>query len=202
MSRTLLVAAVCSMILASSAAHASVQLTQADLLGMAAIPTAGFSGSGILTANPTYGDLQPGMTGDAGATGELNPFVGGAGVTVYYALNAVDLAAFNASLNAGDTFALTGHNDNNQNWALGIWYETAAGIVEDFATLAAGTSGGLSLANLPDTVLGAGVAVRNTIGFADVFHASFSVPEASTIAVWSVLSMAGLGVAYKKRRAN
>lgn len=206
MSRAFLVAAFCSIILSSSAANASIQFSQADLLGMQAIPVAGFSGSGVLTAAPLYGDGQPAMTGVAGATGNLNPnappFGGGPGVTVYYALSAADLIAFNALLVAGDTLTMIGHNDNNQNWALGIWYDAGAGIVSDFQTIVPGNSAGLQLTNLPGSVLGAGVAIRNVIGAADDFHASYSVPEASTIAVWSVLSLAGLGVAYKKRRAN
>lgn len=202
MSRISLVAALCSIVVASSVANASIQFSQADLLGMTInLPlSVGYSaggGTGILTPNPpgVYQDGVTPMSGVAGAVGSLNP-----GATAYYGLDVASLAALNAAISGGgETLGAVGHNDNNQTWNIGIWYQDASGVYTSFATLSPTQSGGVSLA-LPTSVLAAGVAVNSTITQPDVYHASWNVPEASTIAIWSVLSLAGLGVAYKKRK--
>lgn len=201
MSRMSLFAAICSIIVSSSVANASIQFSQADLLGMQVdlVDSVGYGaggGTGILTPG-WYEDGVTPMQGSAGATGRLK-----AGGTAYYALNAGSLAAFNVAIaGGGQVLTAIGNNDNNQTWNVGIWYKTVSGIFTDFVSLTPTQSGGVSLA-LPNSVLAAGVAVRSSLSQPDEYHASWGVPEASTIAVWSVLSLAGLGVACKKRLAH
>lgn len=210
MSRTGLIAAICGVMMASSVAHASLYFSPADFQSMTATPTTGFTGSGVMTAAPNFGDGQTNMTGFYGATGNLNPNFGGVGVTVYYAVNASSLSSLNTQLGTNsDTLNTVAHNDNNQPWAIGIWYQTAAGLFEVFETIAPKNGNPVPPSWTDDlsilipantTLLGAGVAVRSVIGTnSDDFHASFSVPEASTIAVWSMLSFIGAGIAYRKR---
>lgn len=193
--------AVVALICFASSATASVHFSQADLLGMTVDSSAGFTGTGTLTANPTYGDLQPGMSGIAGATGNLNPFTAGGTAYVFYKLSAAALASFNTAIAGGTTLSMVAHNDNNQRWDVGIWYDAGAGKVTSFASLAAGTSSGVSLAVAP-VVTAAGVFVRNILAptAADDFHASWSIPEPGTVFVWAGLMGIG-GLVFKKRRS-
>lgn len=208
MSRSSLIAALCSIFVASSMAHASIQFSQADLLGMTVNLglSSGYNagnGTGILFRSPTgkYEDGVPfvppagTMSGVAGAIGNLFP-----GGTAYYSLDPADLVAFNGAISGGgETLTSVGYNDNNQSWNIGIWYRVGLAIFTDVVSLVPGQGGGLSLA-LPTSVDDAGVFVNSGLSQPDDYHASWAVPEASTIAVWSVLSLAGLGVAYKKRK--
>lgn len=183
------IAATCGAAFAVCAtANASISFSQAELLGMKidAVDSVGYSagfGTGILTANPTYEDGATPMQGTAGATGGLS-----AGGVAYYSLSLLDLAAFNAAISSGtETLAVSGANDNNQTWDVGIWYKDLGGTIwTDFVTLVPGTAGGLSLA-LPIAVLDAGVAVRSGLSQPDNYHASWSVPEPTTVVVWAGL---------------
>jgi hypothetical protein len=196
-----LIAVACSLSLCFAATgSASITFTQGQLLGMtinvadSTFYAAG-NGTGILTPAPTYQDGVTPMTGLAGAIGNLNP-VGGT-ATAFYSLSAADLGAFNTAISGGgETLDVVGFNDNNQTWAVGIWYKTAAGIVTDFETIAPGTGGATSLA-LPTSVLDAGVAVRSVITQPDDYHASWGVPEPTTIAVWA--GLIGIGALVGRR---
>jgi hypothetical protein len=190
MSRSkILTAAICGAALfVCASANASVSFSQAELLGMKIdlADSVGYSagfGTGILTANPTYEDGATPMQGQAGATGGL-----ASGGVAYYSLSLLDLAAFNVAISSGtETLAVSGANDNNQTWDVGIWYkDTLGSIFTDFVTLVPGAAGGLSLA-LPAAVLDAGVAVRSGLSQPDNYHASWSVPEPTTIVVWTGL---------------
>ncbi len=187
----------------AATANASINFTKAELLGMSISGnsfgyTAGL-GTGILTPNPTFEDGVIPMSGAAGAIGNLNP-VASSGATAYYGLSAADLVVFNTAISGGgETLRLIGYNDNNQTWDVGIWYETAMGITTAFATLAPTGSSVLSLA-LPSSVLSAGVAVRSVLTQPDDYHASWSVPEPMTLAVWTGLFGIGALVAHRRQR--
>ena len=202
--KNFLAATLCGLVLSfATVANASVCFSQAELLGMTinVVNSNGFTGSGLLTANPTYGDGQPGMSGEAGATGDLNPFIPGGVAVAYYGLNAADLALFNLAVAGGETLQMIGYNDNNQPWELGIWYQIGLVISEDSAVTAAGASAGLSLP-VPGAVVAAGVYVRNVLSpvSADNFHASFScVPEPTSFLVWGAFALAGIAGLRRNR---
>lgn len=202
MKRSVLCIAVCAFLAIVASASASVQFSQTELTGMSAVDFNGFTTlyPGLF-ASPDYGDGQPAMSGVAGATGDLNPFIPGGTAYVRYGLNAADLAAFNIAISSGtETLDMVGFNDNNQIWEIGIWYD-AGGIVEDSATISAAGSSTFSLA-MPAAVSAAGVFVRNVLSptAGDNFHASFSpVPEPMTIAVWAGLFAIG-AISIRRRQ--
>lgn len=191
-------------VLASVPVSASVHFSASDLLGMTidagkSIGYAAGNGSGILTVSPAYEDGVTPMSGLAGAIGNLNNTLF-PGATAFYSLAPADLIAFNVAISSGtETLKMVGHNDNNQGWSVGIWYETLlGGITTDFVALApSGGTGALSLA-MPSTVIAAGVAVSSSLTQPDDYHASWSIPEPATIAVWTGLGAIGLLV-YRRR---
>lgn len=206
MKKVFLTAAIAVAVCMSSVAQAAIYFSQAQLLNMTidlgnSIGYNAGNGTGILTGNPpgVYEDGVTPMSGQAGAIGNLNN-VQFPGATAYYALNQNDLNTFNAAISGGgETLSAVGFNDNNQSWLLGIWYETAAGIVDAFTSpLAPGASGGVSLA-LPNSVLAAGVAVRSNLTQPDDYHASWGVPEPTSILVWGALGIVSLAAGRRSR---
>lgn len=207
MKKVLLVAAVVAMVCIGSVAQAAIHtFNQSQLVSMNFDPVAniGFTpltAAGLIVAAPNYTD-NIGMTGVAGATGEIDPNLVNAGIA--YTLEGAGLAAFNASTTGGDTLALGVYNDNNQLWEIGIWvWETGAvGPITAGATVNPfGGSATVSLVLPAGDLVRAGVYVRSTITQPDRFHASFSpVPEATTILVWSVLGT--MGLTFSGRRRN
>lgn len=202
--KVIFVAGLVALLGAPQAFGGILSVTQAELLGMVIDSEFAKStiGADALTPGPGAGAFDDGagdtdvMSGVAGS----NEFLGNGGF-VYYTLNAVDLAAFNAASAGGDTFRAIGFNDNNNdNWELGIWYRETSGspIVEASALVDAGVGQGFSLV-IPDTVDAIGVFVRSG-GITDQFHASWIAPEPGAIAIWSMLAAVGF-VGVRRRRA-
>lgn len=186
------------------------------------------TGAGLTTDdNYNYGSPIRTMTGLAGAVGNLDPLLAAAegipasltglgySATAFYGLGAPELAALNAAILGGESvLEAMGWNDNDDDWIVGIWavdntwpFGGAGSGTLDGLYLADGTGGSLSIdfdsiGVPPNTLVAAGVFIAlpsDPLRGTDTFHASFGVPEPTTVIVWSALGTIGF-LAYRRRQ--
>jgi hypothetical protein len=210
MLKRLLIAAAVMVAGVQSTNASIISFSQADYLSMSsAFSGAGgsYNGSGVagtlMTPGPGVGAYaQAGATPDssymsglAGSNENLNE----GGRLTYYA-SAGTLAALNAAISGGATsLRIIGWNDNfNDNWVLGLWIDDGSGPVEVSSMISAGGSAVFSL-GLSGPLTGAGVFVDGAfVSGGDKFHASWSIPEPGSLAVWGLIG--GLGLVCGRRR--
>lgn len=190
-------------VVANSASASIITFSQADLVAMSVYKSDSSFPAITPTMNipPTYIEPLPAppvlMTGLAGSSAFL-----GSGLVAY---------KYNGplSLSANDVVQVVGYNDNDDVWDLGIWFDTdldtTNGIsIGDVVEAPNTTPGSATPHALSYTASGSekafGVFIRynpkNT--GADAFHASWGVPEATSVAVWGGLSL--LGMVARRRR--
>ncbi len=188
--------AVAVVVAAVQSANASIiTFSQADLLAMTV-----YSGVAAPTMNagPTYTDTVA-MTGLAGSRQSLDP-----GELVTYRYNG------SVTLAAGDIVQVVGHNDNDDIWDLGLWYDTdldnSVATFGDVAAVNGSVAGPPNSAFLSfvatgsEVVFGVFVRYNDSNTGADTFHASWGVPEPGSLAVWGLVCGIGL-IAGRRRRS-
>lgn len=227
MNKLFLTAAMAAVFCMSSASQAAIQFSESDLTSMTIFDslTYGFTeaqtGDGLTNADNYY-PAGPAMTGLAGATGFLTPgdpdlpqamVDRGWAATAFYSLppGGSELAAINAS---GESIVESiGWNDNgNDDWVVGIWavdstwpFGGDGSGVDDSLVLAQGDGGPLSIdlstLNDPDDVRAAGVfvALLDSKGQGDQFHASWAIPEPTSMLVWGALGLVSLATGRRNR---
>lgn len=195
MFRKMILIGVLAVVAASSAQAAIVTFSQADLIAMTV-----YSGIAAPTMNagPTYTDTVA-MTGLAGSTAGLLP-----GEFVTYRYNGA------TTLAAGDIVQVIGHNDNDDVWDLGLWYDddldNTVAFIGDVASVNGSVAGPPNSAFLSfvatglEVVFGVFVRYNPTNTGADFFHASWSIPEPATVAVWGgIIGLVGLAYGLPRR---
>lgn len=223
-----------AMSLAYRAANAAVVFTQDALLSMQIVDVMAVDTSSTidyLSPPPEYLPSGSGvsMSGLAGSRSVLTPVSNTTGF-VYYSLvdkpnstnpnsstnggivgTLVSISDFLSTISgAGEILGATAYNDNQQQWSIGIWYQTIGDVIfEDTQPINAGGSQLLSLI-LPDPsqIKYIGVSVHWVPGTEqeDIFHASWgdpppgALPEPASIAVWGLLAFAGIGGTVIRRR--
>ena len=194
--------AVAVVVAAVQSANASIiTFSQADLLAMTVRAESSVAAA-TMNVGPTYTpDTFVSMSGLAGSQATLANFQ-----FVAYQYNGA------STLGLGDSVQVVGHNDNDDIWELGIWYELSGSpgaiFVGDSALVNGGTAGPpnsafLSYTAASSSVINFGVYVRNP-GLpgtgTDTFHASWGVPEPGSLAVWGLVCGIGL-IAGRRRRS-
>lgn len=207
MKKCLLVLVVSALSGLSSTAHAYLAVSNTDLQN-AVYDAARSVGEGVsgpndllVTAAPTYNDLVT-MTGSAGSSGYLEGSLIGTGTVFYDILGGGGPAG-------GDNLILTGFNDNDEDWSIGVWYDSGAGTVQSAAValpsngLGAPSPGANFSFFIPAAATAYGWFVVNPTMSGDIFHVSVAaVPEPASVISWIMMLGAGLGIAaYRRRKA-